>query len=88
MALTGFNQDVIAEGSGATTAMTTYDVDGSNGAGYVFASASYVNPAGDTPASSATRRTPARRTTSRTGSSVTPHILPAARQSLQQRATV
>ncbi|MBF9220908.1 beta strand repeat-containing protein [Hymenobacter ruricola] len=50
VALTGYNHDVIAEGTGPTTAMTTYDVDGAVGTGYVFASASYVNPAGETPA--------------------------------------
>ena len=49
--LTGYNHDVIAEGTGATTTMTTNDVDGAVSTGYVFASASYVNPAGDTPAS-------------------------------------
>jgi hypothetical protein len=47
--LTGFNQDVIAEGTGAAPNLTTYDVDGSNGAGYVFMSANYVNPTGTAP---------------------------------------
>ncbi|MDO7847189.1 GEVED domain-containing protein [Hymenobacter sp. M29] len=44
VALTGYNQDVIAEGTGAVPNLTTYDVDGSNGAGYSFMSANYVNP--------------------------------------------
>jgi hypothetical protein len=44
VALTGYNHDVIAEGTGAVPGLTTYDVDGSNGTGYTFMSANYVNP--------------------------------------------
>ncbi|RZK95685.1 MAG: hypothetical protein EOO62_29850, partial [Hymenobacter sp.] len=46
--LTGFNQDVIAEGTGSALNLTTYDVDGS-GTGYAFMSANYVNPSGTSP---------------------------------------
>ena len=51
LTLTGYNHDVIAEGTGSTLNLTTNDVDGAVGTGYVFAPAGYANPAGDTPAS-------------------------------------
>jgi hypothetical protein len=40
--VTGYNADVVAEGTGAVTALTTQDVDG---AGYNFMAAGYTNPA-------------------------------------------
>ncbi|MGI4873980.1 MAG: beta strand repeat-containing protein [Janthinobacterium lividum] len=48
IALTGFNQDVIAEGTGSALTLTTYDVDGAVGTGYDFMSANYINPSGAT----------------------------------------
>lgn len=49
VALTGFNQDVVANGSGASTASTTYDLDGTNGAGFVLLAPNFVSPSGATP---------------------------------------
>lgn len=49
VALTGFNQDVIANGSGASTTSTTYDLDGTNGAGFVLIAPNFVSPSGATP---------------------------------------
>ncbi|RAK65955.1 T9SS type A sorting domain-containing protein [Hymenobacter edaphi] len=49
ISLTGFNQDVIANGSGAATTSTTYDLDGSNGAAFVLMAPNFVNPSGAAP---------------------------------------
>jgi hypothetical protein len=49
--LTGFNQDVVANGSGTSVSSTTYDVDGSGGNGYTFMAPNFVNPAGASPTS-------------------------------------
>ncbi|WP_210519806.1 fibronectin type III domain-containing protein [Hymenobacter terricola] len=49
--VTGFNQDVIANGSGTAVSSTTYDVDGSAGTGYCFMAPNFVNPAGLSPTS-------------------------------------
>lgn len=47
--VTGFNQDVVANSAGTTLVSTTYDVDGSNGAGYNFMAPGFVNPSGSVP---------------------------------------
>lgn len=49
VAVTGFNQDVVANATGTTLASTTYDVDGSNGAGYNFMAPGFVTPSGAAP---------------------------------------
>jgi hypothetical protein len=49
VAVTGFNQDVIADGTGVLApAASTYDVDGSGGAGYCFMVNGYTNGLGGT----------------------------------------
>jgi hypothetical protein len=47
VALSGFNQDVVANGTSVSALSTsTYDLDGSNGAGYTFMAQGYTNPSG------------------------------------------
>jgi len=49
VSVTGFNQDVVANGSGTTLSSTTYDMDGSGGNGYCFMAPGFINPAGQAP---------------------------------------